>query len=161
MSKSENLKLMQLRAEERSALVLVGDRFARIEAIFDEVEVILNTHLDRYVGLQECFKEVLWKSKTFGKRLLSNWRECGRLVCKILKRKYAMTKNNEKDRIQKTIETLERRRRQVEKLTKRLEREEMKTFGKALIGLIDKYLANEREMFDELNDPEEGRKEES
>ena len=76
-------------------------------------------------------------------------------------RNLAMTKNNEKDRIQKTIETLERRRRQVEKLTKRLEREEMKTFGKALIGLIDKYLANEREMFDELNDPEEGRKEES
>lgn len=59
MSKSENLKLMQLRAEERSALVLVGDRFARIEAIFDEVEVILNTHLDRYVGLLECFQRGL------------------------------------------------------------------------------------------------------
>lgn len=71
------------------------------------------------------------------------------------------TKNDEKDRIQKTIETLERRRREVEKLTKRLEREEMKVFGAAVICLIDKYLAGERELFDELNDPEEGRKEES
>lgn len=76
-------------------------------------------------------------------------------------RNLAMTKNNEKDRIQKTIETLERRRRQVEKLTKRLERDEMKTFGKALIGLIDRYLANEREMLDELSGTAEKRKEES
>lgn len=49
----------QICTEERSALVLVGDRFARIEAIFDEVEVILNTHLDRYVGLLECFQRGL------------------------------------------------------------------------------------------------------
>ena len=76
-------------------------------------------------------------------------------------RNLAMTKNNEKDRIQKTIETLERRRRQVEKLTKRLERDEMRVFGSAVLRLIDKYLAGERELFDKLNDPEEGRKEES
>ena len=56
MSKSENSRLMQLRAEERSALVLVGDRFACIEKDFDEIELILNTHLDRYVDLLECFQ---------------------------------------------------------------------------------------------------------
>ncbi len=66
-----------------------------------------------------------------------------------------MTKNDENDRIQKTIETLERRRRQVEKLTKQQERDEMKVFGAAVLRLIDEYLAKERELFDELNDPSE------
>lgn len=74
---------------------------------------------------------------------------------------FDMTKNNEKDRIQKTIETLERRRREVEKLTKRLERDEMRVFGSAVLRLIDKYLAGERELFDELNGTAEKRKEES
>lgn len=50
---------------------------------------------------------------------------------------------NDRARIQKTIEMLERRRRQVEKLTKQQERDEMKTFGKALVGLIDRYLKEE------------------
>lgn len=51
---------------------------------------------------------------------------------------------NDRAGIQKTIETLERRRRQVEKLTKQQDRDEMKTFGKALLGLIDRYLEEER-----------------
>lgn len=46
----------QICTDERSALVLVGDRFACIEKDFDEIELILNTHLDRYVGLLECFQ---------------------------------------------------------------------------------------------------------
>lgn len=50
---------------------------------------------------------------------------------------------NDRAGTQKTIETLERRRRQVEKLLKGELSDEMKTFGKALVGLIDRYLKEE------------------
>ena len=56
MSKSEKLKELQLRAEELSMLALVGDQFRSIEENFNELELILNTRLDRFVGLQECFQ---------------------------------------------------------------------------------------------------------
>lgn len=56
MSKLEKLKQIQLRAEELSMLALVGDRFTSIEKDFNEIEEILHTHLDRYVGLLECFQ---------------------------------------------------------------------------------------------------------
>lgn len=75
MSKSENSKLMQLRAEERSALVLVGDRFARIEESFNEIEVILNTHLDRYVGLQECFQRGLMEIENIREEIAEQLRK--------------------------------------------------------------------------------------
>lgn len=47
------------RDEELSALTFVGDRFACIEESFNEIKEILNTHLDRYVGLLECFQRGL------------------------------------------------------------------------------------------------------
>lgn len=60
-----------------------------------------------------------------------------------------------------TRSRLESHRKQVEKLLKGEPDDEMKTFGKALVGLIDEYLVNERELFDELNGTAEKRKEES
>lgn len=42
--------------EELLALSFLNDRFMRIEESFDEMKEILNTHLDRYVGLEECFQ---------------------------------------------------------------------------------------------------------
>lgn len=55
MSKSEKSKQIQLRVEE-SMLALLNDRFADIDKSFDEIEEILNTHLDRFVGIHECFQ---------------------------------------------------------------------------------------------------------
>lgn len=56
MSKSEKSKQIQLRDDELSALAIVSIGFARIEESFDKIEEILNTRLERFVGIQECFQ---------------------------------------------------------------------------------------------------------
>lgn len=52
---AEKSKQIQLRTEE-SMLAFISDRFADIDKSFDEIEEILNTHLDRFVGIHECFQ---------------------------------------------------------------------------------------------------------
>lgn len=42
--------------EELSALAFISNRFTDIDKSFEEIEEILNTHLDRFVGLLEVFQ---------------------------------------------------------------------------------------------------------